>query len=93
MGKTRGLFHLPKVFYLLVNALFTFSRLSHDYFIFSSLILDRFLKSAVSFTYRKFSMGQISQQGKVPDMAEGNCWDRLVIPVMQHLLNMFHKDM
>uniref|UniRef100_A0A672N578 Acyl-coenzyme A thioesterase 9, mitochondrial-like n=1 Tax=Sinocyclocheilus grahami TaxID=75366 RepID=A0A672N578_SINGR len=28
------------------------------------------LKSAVSFTCRKFSMGQISQQGKVPDMAE-----------------------
>ncbi|XP_026101894.1 uncharacterized protein LOC113073228 isoform X1 [Carassius auratus] len=35
-----------------------------------SLILDRVLKSAVTFPYRKFSMSQISQQGKVPDMAE-----------------------
>uniref|UniRef100_A0A8C1GS86 Acyl-CoA thioesterase 9, tandem duplicate 2 n=1 Tax=Cyprinus carpio TaxID=7962 RepID=A0A8C1GS86_CYPCA len=34
------------------------------------MLCPRFLKSAVSFTYRKFSMGQISQQGKVPDMAE-----------------------
>uniref|UniRef100_A0A673HT97 Acyl-CoA thioesterase 9, tandem duplicate 2 n=1 Tax=Sinocyclocheilus rhinocerous TaxID=307959 RepID=A0A673HT97_9TELE len=34
------------------------------------MLCPRVLKSAVSFTCRKFSMGQISQQGKVPDMAE-----------------------
>lgn len=66
--------------------------LSRDCFLFSSLILDRVLKSAVSFTCRKYTVGQISQQGKDPDMAEGNCWNRLVIPVMQCLLNMFHKN-
>ncbi|CAM4722619.1 unnamed protein product [Leuciscus chuanchicus] len=35
-----------------------------------SLVLYRVLKSAVSFTFRKFSMDQISRRGKAPDMAE-----------------------
>lgn len=81
IGKTRVLFYLPKCSHLL--ALFTFSRLFRrdSYFLFSSLILDRVLFS-VSFACRKYKVGQIPQQGKVPDMAEGNCWKRLVIPVM-----------
>ncbi len=69
-GKTRVLFYLPKCSHLL--ALFTFSRLfRRDYFLFSSLILDRVL-SSVFFTCRKYKVGQTSQQGKLPDMAEGN---------------------
>lgn len=34
------------------------------------MFCPRFLKAAVSFTCRKFSMGQISRQGKTLDMAE-----------------------